>query len=373
MSDTPAHVAVLGWGCSGGAGENSADIARALLEGGLPEQRVVFPGPLGDTQVLVRRAGVDADTLIARALDEALRDVDPALPRRPDTGLFVGSSSLNIGLLEQHIRDRGQVDAALPMGCDRMAQRISDYLGLTGPRYTVNTACSSSANALLHAGGALRRGVVKRALVVGLEIYNELSLRGFASLMLTSPHGLRSFDRDRDGLVLGEGVGALWLELADQDHKGFRVLGGATACDTDSPTTTSPEAIAHVIEAALDDAGCSVDDMRFIKAHGTGTPSNDEAEAHGIQAVFGAGLPPVTALKPVLGHTLGACGALELAALMQCLADGVLPANLGFANVDPALGLMPLTQARQVGSGKFLNNFFGFGGNNTSLVMELVV
>ena len=262
-------------------------------------------------------------------------------------------------------------------GYGNLAREIAERFGLRGPKYTLNTACSSSANAALYARALLAEGRIDHALIVGAEGYNRLSLLGFASLMLLTREGYRPFDRARDGLILGEGVGAFVLgrgdaEKGDSPLRGqspFSIVGAATACDPSSPTNSLPERVAEVMREALADAGLEPAQLAAIKAHGTGTPSNDLSEGQAVRAVFGASLPPLTSVKPYTGHTLGACGAVELLAMLACWREGFLPPTPGFSAADDALGFAPVMQPQPLGAGAMLCNFFGFGGNNTSLVL----
>jgi 3-oxoacyl-[acyl-carrier-protein] synthase-1 len=232
-----------------------------------------------------------------------------------------------------------------------------------------STACSSRANALLHARDLILRGEVARALVLGVEALSMITLSGFRSLMMLDEAGCRPFDVARSGLQLGEGVAALLLERAGT---GARLLGGANLCDTHHMTSASPdgEAMARTMRGALDDAGVAPGDIVAIKAHATASRDNDAAEAAAMRRVFGAALPPITALKRYLGHTMSACGAIETAALLTTLDAGFIPAAAGFAEVDPELGCVPMTQSRLATPGNYLLNYFGFGGNYASIVIS---
>lgn len=152
---------------------------------------------------------------------------------------------------------------------------------------------------------------------------------------------------------------------------GASLLGGANLCDIHHVTSAAPDggAMRAVMEMALADAGLAPADVVLIKAHGTGSPDNDAAEAAAMHALFGDELPPFTGLKRYLGHTLGACGAVELAALLGCLRAGFVPPTAGFAAPDPELRIAPLTESRPAPGGAVMLNFFGFGGNYASLVI----
>ncbi len=180
---------------------------------------------------------------------------------------------------------------------------------------------------------------------------------------------MKPFDRGRDGLVLGEACGALVLGPA-RGPGSFRLIGGANLCDAHSMSAANPDGstVAAVMTEAIASAGLQLRDIDAIKAHGTASLLNDEAESAGLLRVFPQ-LPPVCALKPFIGHTLGACGLVELILMYQAIEQGVLPGTPGIG-ADPGVLGIALTQASvPVRPGNFLLNYFGFGGSNTSLVI----
>lgn len=315
-----------------------------------------------------------AKALIRRAVDEALANARFAPQDLHAAALLIGSGSF-LFAAEAEYRERlacgGDIATTPLRGTGWMAAQMAADLDIAGPTLTISTACSSSANTLAIAADWIRRGVVDRALVIGAEALSSISLSGFQSLMLLDPDGCRPFDRDRSGLQLGEAVAAIVLEATD-DGDGARLLGAANLCDIHHVTGANPDgsAMAAVIDAALRDSGLQARDIAAIKAHGTGSPDNDLAEAAALRRVFGKQLPPFTSFKPYFGHTLGACGALETIALLGCLERGLLAPTLGFNTVDPELGVQPLTTAQTVGPGNYLLNFFGFGGNYAALVLR---
>jgi 3-oxoacyl-[acyl-carrier-protein] synthase-1 len=252
-----------------------------------------------------------------------------------------------------------------------LAERLAAELGIAGPVLTINTACSSSANAVLVARDLIARGRAARALVLGIEGLSSIALSGFQSLLLLDPDGCRPFDARRHGLQLGEGMAALVLERADAATRGFRLLGGANLCDIHHVTSANPDGsgMARCMQRALADAETAAREIVSVKAHGTGSAENDAAEVVAMRTVFGAALPPFTALKRYIGHTLGACGAMETVALLAGLRAGFLPAAAGFHEADPALDARPLTAPMAAPRGAHLLNFFGFGGNYASLVV----
>lgn len=371
---SPSAAYVLGGGLVTALGRGLAAHARALAVG--QARPGVAPVSFAGRELPFHFAAAPEEKgaafvrMIEQAVGDALAEaaLPPAAVQR--IGLFVGSTSLDLPLHEAAYTasyTRGDVPAVKEPGYGNLARHIAERFGLEGQEYTLNTACSSSANAVLYARRMLAEGRIDHALVVGAEGYNRLSLLGFASLMLLTRAGYRPFDQARDGLVLGEGVGALVLGREARPGA-YAVIGAATACDPSSPTNSQPERVAEVIRGALDDAGLPAEALVAVKAHGTGTPSNDLSEGQALRSVFGAP-PPLTSIKPYVGHTLGACGAIELLCMLACWRDGFLPATPGFAQPDEAMGLSPLTARQPLGAGAMLCNFFGFGGNNTSLVL----
>lgn len=312
--------------------------------------------------------------VIETVIQEALAEARLATSGLRDAALVLGtSSSLFAGEAEYRHTLATTGHAVMPplSPPGQMALRVAADLGIEGPVLTLTTACSSSANALLVATGLLRRGEARRALVIGVEGLSVVALSGFNSLMLLDPQGCRPFDAQRNGMQIGEAVGAVLLEADDAAHNDDLLLGGANLCDIHHTTSASPDgsAMRRVMEMALADAGLKPADVSLIKAHGTGSLDNDTAEAAAMRALFGVDLPPFTSIKRYLGHTLGACGAVELAALLGCLRAGFVPPTAGFSHPDAALNITPLTEFLPAPAGPVMLNFFGFGGNYASLLI----
>lgn len=289
--------------------------------------------------------------------------------------LFIGSSCFSIWQSEADyaLALRERPAAAIPMpicGYQDIDVITRQTLNCDGDTYTYNTACTSSANAVLAAVRMLESGWYSHALVIGAELVNRTTLAGFAGLQLVAD-SIRPFAADRQGIVLGEGFGAVVLAAQSDPDTSLRVLGGASNCDTSSVTTANPDgsSVRAVLQQALASVRLEADQIQGVKAHGTATPSGDTAEALGMRQVF-AQIPPVSVLKPYLGHTLGGCGVNELILFAQALQQGFLPAAPVYGDPDPALGIQPLSDERVAASGAYLLNYFGFGGNNTVLALE---
>ncbi|PKM30573.1 MAG: beta-ketoacyl synthase [Gammaproteobacteria bacterium HGW-Gammaproteobacteria-11] len=297
---------------------------------------------------------------------------------RQRTAILLGSSSFDVQVSEQRYQadllQRG--DAAVPMpivGYGKLADRLANELALSPYRFTYSTACTSSANALLYGQRLISAGLVEHALVIGLEWRNLTSILGFAGLGLLSPTAsMRPFQSGRDGLLLGEAIGCVLLSHPQHAATGApRLAGGAIATDNHSLTAANVDGIdlARVIRQALLDSGINSAEIKGIKAHATASLKNDEAESAAIRQVLGDTPPPLFALKPFCGHTLGASGALELALTLGCLARGVLPGNQR-VQCDESLGISLLSDTIIAESGYYLLNSFAFGGNNNALVIH---
>ncbi len=308
---------------------------------------------------------------VVRAAVEQAALTDAEIQRLP---LFIGSSCFSIGWSETRYAAAlaRQAETALPMplcGYQDIAAIAQQALGCAGDTYTYNTACTSSANALLGALRLIELGWYSHALVIGAELANRTTLTGFSGLQLLA-ECVRPFDRARGGIVLGEGLAAVLLS-AGGDIKELRMLGGASNSDTSSVTTanTDGNSVAAVLRQTLSNTRLKPAQICGIKAHGTATSSGDTAEAMGMRQVF-AHLPPMCVLKPYVGHTLGACCVTELVLFASALENGFLPATPGFKSPDPELGVHPLKTQGSAPDGHYLLNHFGFGGNNTVLALE---
>lgn len=328
------------------------------------------------------RAPREADFYLEleRTLERLVTRAELGTKARRRTALLIGSSSFDVHVSERrYSRELSGPDKenALPMpiiGYGKLAQRLGNALGLGPHRHTYSTACTSSANALLYAARLIQQNLVDHALVLGCEHLNATSALGFYGLGLISPSGeMAPFDARRDGLILGEGTGALLLSrtsLTPEAEQRFSIAGGAIGTDNHSLTAShrGGEEIAKVIRAALDNAGVAPSDINAVKLHGTASMLNDEAEAAALHRVFER-IPTSFTLKPLMGHTLGACGALETAFTLGSLAAGRIPGNPK-ARGDGELGVTLCASDLPAQAGYYLLNCFAFGGNNNALIIR---
>lgn len=267
-----------------------------------------------------------------------------------------------------------------------IADRLADRFGTRGLPITLSTACASGATAIQLGVEAIQRGEADRALSIGAdgsataEALIRFSLLSALSTQNERPEkASKPFSKDRDGFVLAEGSAALVLESLDSAlARGANVLGIVRGCgekaDDFHRTRSKPDgspAIAAV-KAALADAGMGEDEIEYVNAHGTSTPENDKMEHLSLSTVFGERMKaiPISSNKSMIGHTLSAAGAVEAVFSILTMAEGVIPPTINYDNPDPAIELDVVPGVkRDAQVSTVLSNSFGFGGQNTCLVM----
>jgi len=279
---------------------------------------------------------------------------------------------------DQHRRYASRVLASAPC---TLTDLIASHYGVTGPRSTITTACSSSANAIGYGFDLIRSGRLDCVIAGGSEALCELTFAGFHSLKVMSPEPCRPFDRNRKGLSLGEGAGIVVLEASENAVKrGASALAEITgyALNSDAYHMTSPDpegmGMVRVMTAALKQSGTDPGLIDYINAHGTATKINDKMESQAIERVFGdegLGRIRVSATKSMVGHCLGASGAIEAIATILAIDQQMLPPTVHLNEIDPECRLNHVTQTGiQKTIRAALSNSFAFGGNNTSLIFR---
>jgi len=267
------------------------------------------------------------------------------------------------------------------MGTARLAER----LGIAGPRATVGMVCVSSSVALLHAVELIRRGACRRAVAGGFEEFSQFTFTGFHCIGAMATGELKPFDEKRDGTVLGEAAVLLTLErLDDALERGATILaevvGGGVAADAFHMTAPDPDGagLERAIRQAFGEAGVGPADVDYICAHGTGTAFNDGMESKAFARIFAeladAGrMPPVSGLKSVFGHTLGAAGALDALVSILAIRDRTLPATV--AHSEPITDWDFVPGANRKTNGRLdlvLSTNSAFGGNNSAVLLRRV-
>jgi 3-oxoacyl-[acyl-carrier-protein] synthase II len=251
-----------------------------------------------------------------------------------------------------------------------------EAFGVSTPCQIIANACASGTNAIGHAFECVRSGKYERVLTGGYDAISELVFVGFDSLQASTPEKCRPFDRDRSGMVLGEGAALLALENLDSARRrGARILAEIIGygISTDNHHLTQPDPTGsgprRAMQQALQSAGISAHEVAYINAHGTATPFNDAAEGKAIGELFGDA--SVSSTKSMIGHSLGAAGAIEAVICLLALQGQFLPPNINFRNPDPALKLnVVANEAREANIDIALSNSFGFGGTNASILIQ---
>lgn len=348
----------------------------------------VFDALRADKTILSR-----SDNMALIAVAEALRQaglMDPAtnmvfLPDR--TAVIVGTAAGGILGMEMFFRKRhmnlpvmspASLLTSFPLSA--IATHIAREFGITGPRLTTATVCSSSGLALAAAMELLESGEADYAVAAGCETLSEVTHAGFNILRSVAPDCCRPFDKNRQGLVLGEGAGAMVLERSGlpnrKDVPTLAYLSGY-GLTTDLHHFTAPqpggEAISETIEAALKDAGIEPDQIKYVNAHGTGTVLNDIAETRGLKHAFGghARKLSVSSTKSMIGHTLGAASIMEAIATVCSLKNSLIPPTANLTTPDPECDLdyTPLVSKKR-NLRYAISNSFAFGGSNIVIAFQ---
>jgi len=299
---------------------------------------------------------------------------------RERLGVFFGTSTSGILETELAYRRRDPVSGALPAdfryrgahNTYSVAAFAREALGLSGPAAVISSACSSSAKVFASAQRAIEAGVIDAALVGGVDSLCLTTLYGFHSLQLVARTPCRPFDVARDGISIGEAAAFALLERPDGRTQADSVLLLGTGESSDAFHMSSPppdgRGAREAMRRALAAAALSPADIGYINLHGTGTPSNDEAEARAVASVLGPQVPG-SSTKGATGHTLGAAGALEAVICALALRHGLMPAGVNTQVVDSTLPVRYLRENVRASLSRVMSNSFGFGGSNCSLIL----
>jgi 3-oxoacyl-[acyl-carrier-protein] synthase II len=413
--ETPRRVVVTGMGALTALGNDVASTWEGMVSGrsGIATIQSFDPSRLGarlagevkafdSTHILDRKEVRRTDRYIQFGLVASRQAMDEAgLPARLEdeeaerTGVILGTGLGGVGTLVEGISNnalRGPDRISpffIPMGIPNVgAGQVAISFGMTGPNFTTVSACATGGHAIGEAWEAIRRADADMMIAGGTEagIYEPL-VGGFDSMRALSrrnddPEGAsRPFDKGRDGFVPGEGAGALVLEELDHARaRGASILAeiigyGATA-DASHITLPAPGGIGAVRAArrAIEKAGITVDDIDHVNAHATSTPEGDKAELQAIRTIFGerAGDVSVTANKSMIGHTLGAAGAIEAVVTIMTMRESCVPPTINLDDPDEAAAGLDLTpnEARRHTIRTAMSNSFGFGGQNTALIFR---
>ncbi|MFZ2056892.1 MAG: beta-ketoacyl-ACP synthase II [Acidimicrobiales bacterium] len=384
------RVAVTGLGVVSCCGIGK-DAFFAGLSGPAPEgeHRVQgFDSSLWFDAKEARRVDLFAQYAVAAA-EMALADAGPVDVDPARAGIQIGTGVGGLSTMETQIGvllEKGprRVSPFLVpmMMANAGAATVSLRLGWRGPCETIATACASGTHSILAGHRLIATGRCDAVLAGGAEAaMTPVALAAFSNMTALSTSGQsRPFDVRRDGFVIAEGGAVLVLEeLARARARGARIyaelLGGASSADAHHITAPAPGGAGAIgcMELALEDAGIAAGDIAHVNAHGTSTPLNDLAEAEAIDKIFGRPGPPVTSIKGVTGHSLGAAGAIEGVACVLSIERRLIPPTVGLEQQDPEIHLDIVREVpREWEPGPVLSNSFGFGGHNGCIVLAPV-
>ena len=274
--------------------------------------------------------------------------------------------------------DKGHLIDIVNHDCGDSTERIADFLGINSFLTTISTACSSSANSIMFGAQLIKAGFLDRVIAGGTDSVTKFTLNGFNTLMILDKDGCRPFDENRAGLTLGEGAAYIVLESERVvKTKGTRVLaelkGYGNANDAYHQTASSPEGTGAFLamEKAFQVSDLKAEDIDYVNVHGTGTQNNDLSEGVALQKIFGKNMPLFSSTKSYTGHTLGAAGAVEAVISVMSITRGILFPNLRFETPMKELSISPFKKIiRGVNVKNVLSNSFGFGGNNSTLIIS---
>jgi 3-oxoacyl-[acyl-carrier-protein] synthase II len=394
---TAARVAVVGAGIVSPLGFGLDETVSALREGRdcvspvnrfpVEHCRCKTAGQVADDRLAgAGRSRLRSERLhrVAQMMILALKEALQQAPGFEPQLSVVGTTSGGMTFGEEYYR------GLKPGGVSgrRAASLIANYtpqkpvmdaqeaFGLTAPCQVIANACASGTNAIGHAFDCVRSGRYERVLAGGYDALSELVFVGFDSLQASTPERCRPFDRERSGLVLGEGAAILLLENFEAAHaRGAKILaeiiGYGISTDNHHLTQPNPSGAGarQAMEGALRSASVSAKEIDYINAHGTATPFNDAAEGRAIAELFDG--VPVSSTKGMMGHSLGAAGAIEAIISILALRNHFLPPNINFRNGDAELDLNIIPNRSQPGNLRtVLSNSFGFGGTNASVIIR---
>jgi len=396
--ETPARVAVVAAGVVSPLGFGLAETLESLRQakdcvtpvtrfsiaecrcktaGQVPDDRLAGPNRKLRAKRLHR-----ASHMVIHALKEAMTQQPQFEPELTVIGTTSGGMSYGEHYYRS-LRQSGSLRHAPTWIANYPAQKpVIDaqmaVFGFSVPCEVIANACASGTNAIGHAFECVRSGRYQRVLTGGYDALSELVFTGFDSLQASTPEKCRPFDRNRAGMVLGEGAAVLALEnLELAQERGAPVLaeivGYGISTDNFHITQPDPSGVGarQAMERALLSARMSPQEVDYINAHGTATIFNDAAEGRAIGALFNG--VPVSSTKSMMGHSLGAAGAIEAIVCLLALEDQFLPPNINFGTLDDHLDLNIIAnESRPAVVRTALSNSFGFGGTNASILLRSV-
>ncbi|MDO4172355.1 MAG: beta-ketoacyl-[acyl-carrier-protein] synthase family protein [Prevotellaceae bacterium] len=388
-------ISITGKGIVCAIGRNAGEVAHTLLHGGTGVGRMQYLSsahtelPVGEVKMsdleLKAALGVPSCDTVSRttllgalAVRQALADAgltaDALKGRRVAllSGTTVGGMDVTERLYTEMLTDDGALSRARHHDCGSCTADIARLTGLRDCEVcTVSTACSSALNAIMVGAEMLADGEADVVVAGGAEAMSRFHLNGFNTLMILDSGACRPFDATRGGLNLGEGAAYVVMERgADAVRTQAYIAGYANRCDAYHQTASSAdgEGAFLAMSEALRMAGMSPMEIDYINAHGTGTPNNDASESAAIRRVFSNEVPPVSSTKGFTGHTTSASGAVEAVICIMAMRQGFIPRNEGWHTQDEGC-VTPVAETRAADMDSVMCNSFGFGGNDSSMVL----
>jgi len=260
--------------------------------------------------------------------------------------------------------------------CHVLAAHVASELGFRGVNTVIPTACAAGNYALAHALDTIRSGDADIMLAGGSDAFSRITYTGFARLGAIAPERCQPFDKNRKGMIPGEGAAVLIIEpLERAARRGARIYaelaGYGLSCDASHMTAPQGDGAVRAMRSALQDAGLTADDISYVSAHGTGTPANDRVEAMAVKQAFGDRKVPISSIKSMLGHTMGAASAIEAAACALAVWDDQIPPTINLEQLDPECDLDCVPgRSRRIPVEAAMNNAYAFGGNNASVIFR---
>lgn len=292
------------------------------------------------------------------------------------SGTTVGGMDITEQFYDKLTKGEQDIDCLKTHDCGSTTKTIADYFKIFADYATISTACSSAANALVAGANMIKGGEADMVIAGGTEALSRFHLNGFNSLMILDKAACRPFDSTRAGLNLGEGAAYVVME-SEELANGRKcpihayLAGYGNACDAYHQTASSEngEGAYLSMTKALRMARLRPSDIQYVNAHGTGTPNNDLSESNALKRVFSGNIPSVSSTKPFTGHTTSASGAIETVICILALREQFVPANLGWSHPMKG-GIVPSQGEERRELSNILCNSFGFGGNDTSLILS---
>lgn len=395
------RIAITGAGIVSAIGNDKAGVLKSLQNGdsGIGEMRILRSDrhdlPVGEVKLtnkeLKELNGLETGATVSRtallgiaavreAIDEAgLKSSDAEAGLR--IAFISGTTVAGMDITEQYFGEAseggcGECEFIRQHECGSDTATIANHFGFFCASSTISTACSSAANAIALGVRLIEAGEADIVVAGGAESLSRFHLNGFNSLMILDHERCRPFDKTRTGLNLGEGAAYLVMESPVSAARRKRpplayLTGYGNACDAFHQTASSAngEGAYLAMSEALNMAGLKPCDVQYVNAHGTGTPSNDKSESQALRRIFGENIPAVSSTKSATGHTTSASGSIEAVISILAMRNGLVPANIGWREQDEEC-VTPASAVSRCRIDNVLCNSFGFGGNDTTLIIS---